>query len=468
MVNTLPSFTQHTANRDEVRRVLIITLILNVIVAIAKILIGIWSGVLSISADGVNSMVDASSNVIALFATRLANRPPDANHPYGHRRFETIAALLIGAFLVVTALELISTVIERLQGGAEPLVIAPLTFIVMIATLAVNIFVNTYETRVARRLQSELLTADAAHTRSDIFVTLSVLVSMGLIAIFEWVWADTVATIVIILFILKAAWEVLSQTSRVLVDTAPYPPEKLIEWVQSLPAVERVIRARSRGSMDAVQVDIDVAVAPEMTAAQSEAISSSIRDELALRIGGLAEVEVHFIPIQADSPDYALLTRARADAMGLATHEVYLRENPKGKVLEMHVEVPSGLTLQQAHQRVSHLEADVRAHLPEVSEVITHIEPAPPTPAPAEDNQQQISSLRAQAAELLRNNFPQADWHHFEMFSSLTGFALALHVKLPAQISLDAAHHIAESAETMLKAELPLLERVTIHTEPQD
>ncbi len=454
---------------DEVRQVLVITLVLNILVAVSKIVIGAWSGVLSISADGVNSLVDASSNVIALFANRLANRPPDADHPYGHRRFETIAALLIGAFLLLTAFELISTVIERLQGTHETLVIAPLAFVVMIVTLAVNIFVNTYETRAANRLNSELLSADAAHTRSDIFVTISVLVSMGLVAVFQWSWADTAATIVIIGFILKAAWEVLSRTTRVLVDTAPFDPQQLIEWVQALPSVEHVVRARSRGSLDAVQVDIDVQVAPAMTAAQTQAIGSAIRAELERKITGLAEVEVHFVPAETDQTDYALLTRARADALGLATHEVFLREGQKGKVLEMHVEVPAGQTLQEAHQQVSQLEADVRDHLPEVAEVITHIEPAhSPTAVFSEDQQQQIAALKAGAAELLRDNFPQADWHHFEVFPTLMGFTLTMHVTLPAQISVEAAHQIAESAETLLKARIALLERITIHTEPAE
>lgn len=465
MINVL---TQ-SSKRDEVRQVLVITLILNMLVAVSKIVIGAWSGVLSISADGVNSLVDASSNVIALFANRLANRPPDADHPYGHRRFETIAALLIGAFLLLTAFELISTVIERLQGGGEPLTIAPLAFVVMVATLVVNIFVNAYETRVANRLNSQLLSADAAHTRSDIFVTISVLMSMGLVTVFKWSWADTAATIVIILFILKAAWEVLSRTTRVLVDTAPFDPEQLTQWVLSLPSVDHVVRARSRGSLDAVQVDIDVQVAPAMTAAQTEAISSAIRTELERKISGLTEVEVHFVPAESDHTDYALLTRARADALGLATHEVFLREGQKGKVLEMHVEVPAGQTLLEAHQQVSQLEADVRANLPEVAEVITHIEPAPSnTSTFSADQQQQISVLKIQAADLLRDNFSQADWHHFEVFPTLMGFTLTMHVTLPAQISVEAAHQIAESAEIMLRAHIPLLERITIHTEPQD
>jgi len=469
LITRVVNALSQSKSRDEVRQVLVITLILNIIVAVSKIVIGAWSGVLSISADGVNSLVDASSNVIALFANRLANRPPDADHPYGHRRFETIAALLIGAFLLLTAFELISTVIERLQGAGEPLEIAPLAFGVMVATLVVNIFVNTYETRAASRLNSELLSADAAHTRSDIFVTISVLVSMGLVAVFKWSWADTAATIVIILFILKAAWEVLSRTTRVLVDTAPFDPEQLTEWVQALPSVEHVVRARSRGSLDAVQVDIDVQVAPAMTAAQTQAISSAIRAELEQKISGLAEVEVHFVPAETDEIDYALLTRARADALGLATHEVHLREGQKGKVLEMHVEVPAGQTLEEAHQQVSQLEADVCAHLPEVDEVITHIEPAPShVPVTDGDQRQQLTQLRTQAAELLRSHFPQADWHHFEVFPTLMGFTLTMHVTLPAQITVEAAHQIAESAETLLRAQIPLLERITIHTEPPD
>ncbi len=457
------------STRDEVRQVLIITLFLNLIVAVSKIVIGAWSGVLSISADGINSLVDASSNVIALFANRIATRPPDADHPYGHRRFETIAALVIGAFLLLTAFELISTVLERLRGGSEPLFIAPITFVVMVATLAVNIFVNTYESRVASRLQSELLSADAAHTRSDIYVTVSVLVSMACVVLFRWTWADTAATIIIIVFILRAAWEVISKTGRVLVDTAPYSPYELSAWVEALPSVQHVIRARSRGPADAAQVDIDVQVAPEMTAAQTEAISTAIREELAQKIRGLAEVEVHFVPVAADHLDYALLTRARADALGLATHEVYVREGQTGKILEMHVEVPPGQTLGKAHEVVSKLEADVRSHLPEVQEVITHIEPAMSKATLIDDHQdQQILNLRQQAAELLQAHFPQAEWHHFEIYPTLMGFTLTMHVTLPAQISLEAAHQIAESAEVLLRAHLPLLERITIHTEPPD
>ena len=457
------------STRNQVRRVLVVTLVLNVIVAVAKIIIGALSGVLSVSADGVHSLVDASSNVIALLAHRIANRPPDADHPYGHRRFETIAALGIGAFLLVTAFELITIALNRLRQGGELLVIEPLTFVVMVVTLGINLFVTTYEGREGLRLRSELLTADAAHTRSDVFVTISVLVSMGCVALFKWAWADAVSTLIIVLLILLAAWDILSKTGRVLVDTAPYPPDQLSTWVEALPGVEHVLRARSRGSIDAAQVDIDLQVAPEMTAAQSQAISDAIRDELENKIRGLAEVEVHFVPITDRPADYALLARARADALGLTTHEVYVRDGGDGKVMEMHVEVPPGQTLGKAHAQVSQLEADIRSRLPEVEEVITHIEPALSEKSASDAHQQsEVATFRQQVMDVLNTHYPHADWHNIEIFPTLSGFTLAMHLTLPAQITVEAAHQIAESAEVLLRAQLPLIERVTIHTEPPD
>ncbi len=454
--------------RTQVRRVLLITLILNVLVAISKIVIGLISGALAITADGFHSLVDGSSNVVALVANRLADRPPDDDHPYGHRRFETIAALGIGAFLLLTAWEIVSSALERLQGGGEPPTLTPLTFIVMIATLVVNIFVNRYEAAEGRRLKSELLIADAAHTGTDILVTLSVLASMVIITLLGWYWIDIVTALVIVVLIVRAAWQVLRQTGSVLVDTAPYSAEQLTQWVKEVPSVQQVTRARSRGPMDAAQIDIDVQVTPDITAAHTAAISDAIREKLAQRVSGLAEVEVHFVPIEAPEPDYALAARASADALGLATHEVRLRESDEGKVLELHVEVPPEQTLGAAHEQVTQLERSLQERLPEVVEVVTHIEPAISSELLAAPPDQQSSLIGEQAHRLLCQHYPDIDWHHIEVYPSANGYTLTMHVTLPSQITVDAAHRIAEHAETLLQSHLTMLERVTIHTEPPD
>lgn len=450
--------------RQGIRRVLVITLLLNYLVAFGKIVIGLTTGAISITADGFHSLMDGSANLIGLFANRVAGKPADDNHPYGHRRFETLAALAIGILLLITVREILAGAIERLTTGASPEV-SPLIFAILIGTLAVNLFVSRYERREGIRLNSELLIADAANSGADVFVTLSVLVSMVLVSL-GLTWADPIAALIIVVVIGRAALQIVRQTGGVLVDTAPFDALRLAAIVEAVPAVNRVVRARSRGPADSAQVDIDVEVAPEMTAEHSAAITDAIRARLEQELGRLAEVEVHFVPAPSGLPDYVLTARAAADALGLTTHEVRLAEAPEGKILEMHVEVPAGQTLGAAHEQVSELEQHVRASLPDVADVVTHIEPSltiAPDDLPPEDHQ-----IEQQVIALLNERFPAMNWHHVHASAYDGGYALTMHVTLPAQITLESAHKVAEAAEMMVRTEIPYVARVTIHTEPPE
>lgn len=465
---------QNAPARRAVRRVLVITLVLNLLVAAAKIVIGTITGALAITADGFHSLMDGVSNAAALVANHLAAQPPDEDHPYGHRRIETLAALFIGAMLLLTAWEIIQGAAERLISATPPQVTA-LTFAVLIATLVVNLFVSTYERRAGKRLNSELLLADAANTGADVFVTLSVLISMVLVSLFGWWWADSAAALVIVVLIGRAAWGIVRQTGGVLVDKAPYPPAQLTALVEELPAVGeqpdvQVMRARSRGPQDAAHIDIDVSVAPEITAAHTEAIAEAIRQQLAQSLGGVEEVEVHFVPQQHGEQNVMLVARACADALGLSAHDVRLRGADGARVLELHVEVPAGQTLAQAHDRVTQLEHNLRASLPDLQEVFTHIEPAGGEVIGAVDEAQSLHAQQvgADALALLRAQFPDVDWHHLHVYPQQDGFAVTLHAKLPANISIEAAHGIAEIAERLVKAGVEGITRLTVHTEPSD
>ncbi len=285
-----------THKQNSVRRVFVLTLVLNLIVAFSKITLGMMTGALAITADGLHSLTDGASNVTGIIATTLSQRPPDDEHPYGHRRFETFAALIIAGFLALLAWEMGTTTLERLTGQAQPPTLTPFMFVVLSGTLLVNIGVTTYQTRAGRRLKSDLLLADAAHTRSDVFITLSVIASMGAMMLTGWGWIDLVAAGVVIVLILRAAWRIIQQTGRVLVDAAPYPPEVLSELVADVPLIAGVVRARSRGTADAAHIDIDVLVPPQTTVAQTATITTAIRDRLSVRLGGISEVEIHFMP----------------------------------------------------------------------------------------------------------------------------------------------------------------------------
>lgn len=453
------------SQRKQVEQVLSITLILNLLVAIGKIAVGLMSGALAITADGVHSLTDSAGNVAGLIAIRIADRPPDDDHPYGHRKFETVSALLIGGLLLLTVWEMVQGVIGRLFGGEEP-ILTPLTFVVLISTLLINIVVSRYQIRKGKQLKSQILLADAKNTHADVYVTISVIISMGLVAI-GWGWMDLVVALIVAGLILHSAWEILSQTTSVLVDTAPYSSDFLREILAEIPSVHHIIRARSRGTTDDALIDIDVQVAREMTAVHTAAITSAIRNQLNRELEGISEVEVHFVPTPVDQHDYTLMTRACADALGLSTHEVTVIDDADGKVLECHVEVPPQQTLGEAHKQVSQLEADLYTQLPDVKRVVTHIEPAQPDDEPQLESPR-VVIIQTQAQNLLTVHFPHIDWHDWQTNAYYHGFNLNVHATLSSQMTIESAHAIAESAETLLRGNIHELSRVTIHTEPYD
>jgi cation diffusion facilitator family transporter len=283
-----------TADITAVRRVFHLTLGLNVAVASAKIVLGLATGALAITADGIHSLTDGAGNVAGLVALRYAQHPPDKDHPYGHNRFETVAALLIGVLLFVTAWEVLTSVLDRLGGEAPQ--VTPLALGVLLATLVVNLGVSRYQRLQAERLKSDLLLADARNTGADVYVTISVLFSTIIVSLSGWAWLDVAAALFVAALIARAAWAIVRQTGQVLVDTAPFPPEEITPHIIAIPEVSSVVRVRSRGTPDAAFVDVDVRVAPETTVRETEAITRRIRGILAERLGGIAEVEVHFAP----------------------------------------------------------------------------------------------------------------------------------------------------------------------------
>ncbi len=460
--------TATSSTREQVGRVLLITLLLNLLVATGKIITGLMTGALAITADGFHSLTDSAGNIAGLVANKLAQKPPDADHPYGHRRFETLAALLIGALLLLTAWEMIQGVLNRLQQTYQPQ-ITPLAFAVLFSTLLINIAVSTYQIREGQRLNSEILLADAKNTRADVFVTLSVIISAGIFSFTGWVWVDIAAALLVVLLIGRAAWEIVQQTGRVLVDTAPYSPDDLRAVLDTMPQIPPIARARSRGPADSAHIDIDVQVAPEMTADQTNSLADAIRRQLRDELAGISEIEVHFLAHHPAGRDAVLTARAYADARGLSTHEVQVSRDERGVVLEMHVEVAADQTLAEAHTKVSALERDVAEALPHLDRVVTHIEPAPHTqPESDTATAETVQALHRTATRLLQRHFPDVNWHDITARQIHHGYALNLHAALPPEMHVETAHNIAESAEILLRGEVTDLTRVTIHTEPHD
>jgi cation diffusion facilitator family transporter len=282
--------------RTGVRRVLLVTLFLNALVSGAKILVGKLTGSLSMVADGYHSLMDGSNNVVGLVVTTFAYAPPDEGHPYGHRKFETAATLVIGLAL----LGLAYTVIEQSLGAASRTrlpAIGALNWAVMGVTLVVNLFVAAYEARQGRKLGSAYLTADAAHTRSDIYVTLGVIASFaGAKAGLPWV--DSVVAIGIAGFISILAVRILVGSFHTLTDRAVIPGETLAGVVMSVPGVQSVREIRTRGGPGAVYVDMIVHVDGQISLRAAHDIADHIEEAVQSRHPEVCDVVVHLEPAE--------------------------------------------------------------------------------------------------------------------------------------------------------------------------
>ncbi|MDZ7995812.1 MAG: cation diffusion facilitator family transporter [Nostoc sp. EfeVER01] len=234
-------------NRAEVRKVLIITLLLNLFVMGLKVLVGYWTGSLSLLADALHSVTDSANNVLGLIASKFSSPQPDREHPYGHSKFEAIGALGIASFLGIACFEILQGAIERiLKGGGEPIKISPPELWLLLIVLGVNIFVAFYERAVGRRVGSSILIADATHTMSDIWVTISVI--GGLVGVWlGYQWMDLVLAFPVALLVFWSGWSVLKENLPWLVDRMAIAPEAIHAIATSVPGVINCHAIASRG-----------------------------------------------------------------------------------------------------------------------------------------------------------------------------------------------------------------------------
>jgi cation diffusion facilitator family transporter len=298
-----------------IRRVLWVTLALNLAVAGAKIAYGYSVGALSIRADGFHSLTDSTNNLVGLLGVFLASRPADADHPYGHQKFEVIAAGVVGLSLLGMAFDVAHGAFLRFGGGGGlPPAIDQRAFAILLGTLAVNVLVAFWEGKRGVELGSPMLTSDAAHTRSDVLVTLGVL---GTVVMVErgYAWADVVAAIGISGFIAWAGVSVLKDNLGYLADTALLEPARGVEVACEVPGVASAPKVRTRGTPGKIYVDLHIQVAPHLSVVDAHRVTHWVIDAIKAGFSGVRDVLVHTEPARPDQP-YKPLPATGVDSHG--------------------------------------------------------------------------------------------------------------------------------------------------------
>jgi cation diffusion facilitator family transporter len=280
--------------RAEVRRVLLFTLVLNLGVVVLKLIVGWWTGSLSLLADALHSITDSANNVLGLVTNQLASPEPDRDHPYGHQKYEAIGALGIAAFLGIACFEILKGAGERILSGGEPVTMNAMSLWFLLAVLGINIFVAFYERRVGTRLNSNLLIADAQHTMSDIWITIAVL--GGLIGVWVGVqWLDLLLAFPVALLVIRSGWVVLSANLPWLVDEMAIAPEAIHAIVMQVPGVLNCHSIASRGLLGR-QVFMDMHLIVEPKDVQSaHQITEQVEQVLEAEFGP-ARVTIHVEP----------------------------------------------------------------------------------------------------------------------------------------------------------------------------
>jgi cation diffusion facilitator family transporter len=290
----MPSVADSRQKSSGVRRVLGGILIANIVVIVVKFTVGLDTNSLAVFGDALQSSVDAANNLIGIFVVRVAAKAPDEDHPYGHAKFETLGALLIALLLALSIFELVRGAVARLMSGAPPLNVSSIALALLVFTLLVNIGVVWFETRASRRLQSDLLLADALHTRTDVFITLGVLGGLAL-ARAGLAWADPALALVVALLVGRAGYQILRRAIPSLVDERAFDQTTIQREAEGVSGVVSAYAIRSRHAGDRRFAELTIAVNGAADVASAHRIADQVEDRLRDTLQ-LDEVTVHVEP----------------------------------------------------------------------------------------------------------------------------------------------------------------------------
>lgn len=278
----------------QVRRVLWIALVINLAVVAAKLAIGLSASSLAVLSDAAHSLVDGLNNIMGLMVMRLVRPYADEDHPYGHAKYEVIGALGVAVFMTITVFEIVTTAIERLISGGAPARITAITIIAFALTLIGNLLVIWYERTQGMRLKSQFLLADVRHTVSDLYITVSIIIGLTLVAA-GYPIMDTLASLAVAAIVAYTAYGVVRDALPVLVDQAIYQPREIRKVVTEVEGVRRVEEVRTRGAGPGCFIELTIGVG-EATLREAHAVADHVEQTLHERFGPDCTVTVHIEP----------------------------------------------------------------------------------------------------------------------------------------------------------------------------
>jgi len=441
------------------------------VITALKIVVGVATRSLGILSEAAHSALDLIAALVTFFSVRVSDKPADADHQYGHGKVESFSAFIETGLLLLTCAWIIYEACERLFFQTVEIQPSLYAFAVMFLSIAVDVWRSRALGKMAKKYDSQALEADALHFSTDIWS--SAVVILGLVLVWagrtygaKWLQrADPIAALFVAGVVVTVSWRLARRTMDALLDAAPTGVRnRIVDRIETVDGVLEVDRVRIRKSGSRYFADVSLGLARSFTFQRSEQISDAVT-ACVREVLPNADVMVHSVPRARGTENIFDRIRAVATRRNFNVHDISVQDLAGDLHVEQHLELNEQLSMKEAHDEVTHLEAEMRAEIPEITTILTHIESEPAT---IETGEQIVREPVLE--KRLRNavkEFPEVmDVHEFQFKRIRDRLYVSCHCTLPDDMPLSRVHDVQTSLEMRFKHDAPELFRVLIHPEP--
>ncbi|MDR0788511.1 MAG: cation-efflux pump [Gemmatimonadota bacterium] len=435
-------------------------------ITLGKLIAGLLSGSLALLSEAAHALVDTGATIVTYFAVRTAHKPADAEHQYGHGKFESLAALAEMVVLFILATLVLVGASRRIAQGGGHVEPTPLVFGVLIISILVDINRVHSLRKIAMETGSQALAADAIHFASDLAG--SVLVLLGLVAaLFGFKYGDAIAAIGIALFIAIAGWRLGRRTIDTLLDTAPKGiRERISTLVAAIPGIVRIDQLRLRSDGAEIFGEIDVSVSRTLPLERVMAIREQIQT-VARQVDANTHLTVTVIPRALDNETVLERVMLTAVKRRLPVHHVTVQNLGERLAIGLDIEVNGSMSLRTAHGLASKFEAAIRDELGATVEVDTHIEPLEVVHLAGENAPAAVAAPIAETiASLAAHIGTIRDMHDIRVRQTPTGLVVTYHCHADPSLDIQSVHDANDFLERRIRGNYPDIIRVIGHAEP--
>jgi cation diffusion facilitator family transporter len=434
---------------------------------IAKLIVGLLTGSIGILSEAAHSLIDLGATLITFFAVRISDKPPDRDHPYGHGKIESVAALSETGLLIATSVGIVWEAVRRLIEGSMAVEFSWWAVLVMVLSITIDLIRSRALRAAAKTTKSPALEADALHFASDILSSAIVLIGLGCVAL-GYDRADSIAAIGVAGFICVAALRLGRRTIDALIDTAP---AGIAERVQSIarrtPGVVETGRVRSRIAGATLHVDLEAGVSRRLSLDRMDEVRQDVAKRICAALPG-TEIAVSTFPVALDDETLRERILMIAAYHGHPIHHVTVQHVGALLSISLDIEIDGQQTLAQAHETASRLEVAIAAAFGGEVEVETHIEPLMPDAVAGAPASAELTSAVAASIDAIARDLPGViDTHDVRVRQDLAGLFISFHCALAPEHRIEFVHETVSRIETRLRQQWNAY-RIVAHAEPPE